>query len=117
MTQGKLVYVAYGTILSAIVDVRKECCGVNETFLIKDISEAGMKDLLWIPSGYAHGFLVMSAEAVVVYKLTNFYSPEHEEILLWNDPKLAIDWKLDDRIPIMKKQDRDGKLLSEITLL
>jgi dTDP-4-dehydrorhamnose 3,5-epimerase len=76
-----------------------------------------MKDLLWIPSGYAHGFLVMSAEAVVVYKLTKFYSPEHEEILLWNDPKLAIDWKLDGRIPIMKKQDRDGKLLSEITLL
>jgi dTDP-4-dehydrorhamnose 3,5-epimerase len=90
--QGKLVRVAVGEILDVIVDLRRSSpafgkwCAVN-------LSEAG-KQMLWIPAGFAHGFRVLSENAHVLYKATDFYDPEAERTIAWNDPGLKIDWQL-----------------------
>jgi dTDP-4-dehydrorhamnose 3,5-epimerase len=90
--QGKLVRVAVGEILDVTVDLRRSSptfgkwCAVN-------LSEAG-KQMLWIPAGFAHGFRVLSENAHVLYKATDFYDPEAERTIAWNDPGLKIDWQL-----------------------
>lgn len=90
--QGKLVHVLLGRILDVIVDIRfgSPTFGHHLSFELIDDDH----QLIWIPPGFAHGFSVLSEKAHVFYKCTAFYSPEHERGLLYNDPTLAIDWKV-----------------------
>jgi dTDP-4-dehydrorhamnose 3,5-epimerase len=95
--QGKLIRVVTGEILDVAVDLRRSSptFGKWESFKLSGES----KHILWIPRGFAHGFRVLSQSAHVLYKATDFYAPEHERTVAWNDPVLKIDWKLDDLQP------------------
>jgi len=103
--QGKLVRVVTGEILDVAVDLRRSSpsFGKWESFTLSGEN----KRMLWIPAGLAHGFRVVSETAHVLYKATNFYAPEYERTLAWNDPQLQIDWQLDGD-PIISPKDRRG---------
>lgn len=95
-TQGKLVRVITGKVYDVAVDMRKS----SETFgqsVGVELSDENHR-MLWVPPGFAHGFYVMSEMADFVYKCTDFYAPEHERTLLWNDPVLNIEWPLVDGV-------------------
>jgi len=104
--QGKLVRAIAGTILDVAVDIRKS----SSTFglSVSCILSAENKRQLWIPAGFAHGFLVLSETAEVLYKTTDYYAPQHERCILWNDPDLAIDWNLTNS-PIVSAKDQAGQ--------
>jgi dTDP-4-dehydrorhamnose 3,5-epimerase len=106
--QGKLVRAIVGTILDVAVDIRQH----SPTFgrWVSCLLSAENKRMLWVPVGFAHGFLVVSEVAEVLYKATDFYAPQHERCILWNDPDLAIDWSLDGE-PILSAKDQAGQLL------
>ena len=108
--QGKLVRVVQGTVLDIAVDLRKS----SPTFGQHDAIElsAENKRMLWIPEGFAHGFVVLSEAAEFLYKTTDYYHPEHERSLLWNDPVLAIDWKLQ-TAPALSGKDAQGVLFKD----
>jgi len=103
--QGKLVRVIAGEILDVALDLRRSSAtfGKWETFALSGEN----KLMLWIPPGFAHGFRVASANAHVLYKATDFYAPEHERTVAWNDPTLRIDWQLDGE-PIISAKDQRG---------
>lgn len=104
--QGKLVRVVTGAILDVAVDIRKS----SPTFgqWVSCILSAENKRQFWVPEGFAHGFLVVSEIAEVLYKTTNYYAPNHERSLLWNDPDLAIAWNLT-ADPILSAKDKAGQ--------
>lgn len=108
--QGKLVRVAEGEILDVAVDLRRN----SKTFgRWESVRLSGdNKRMLWIPPGFAHGFRVLSDKAHVLYKATDFYAPEHERTLAWNDPDLNIDWDLDGK-PTVSAKDQRGKSLRQ----
>jgi len=91
-TQSKLVRVVYGSVLDVAVDLRlgSPWYGRHVSCLL----DAERKNMMWVPKGFAHGFLVLSPEAVFAYKCDNYYTPSHDAGLLWNDPALGIDWRL-----------------------
>jgi dTDP-4-dehydrorhamnose 3,5-epimerase len=95
--QGKLVRVLSGHIWDVAVDLRRDSpdFGKWAGFHLKPRTEAGELELLWIPEGFAHGFLVLSDTAEVLYKTTNPYYPEGERSIVWNDPTLNISWPLE----------------------
>jgi dTDP-4-dehydrorhamnose 3,5-epimerase len=103
--QGKLVRVAEGEIVDVAVDMRRSSPTFGRWEAVRLSGEN--KRMLWIPAGFAHGFHVLSEKAHVLYKATDFYSPEHERTLAWNDPELKIDWELDGK-PIVSPKDRGG---------
>jgi dTDP-4-dehydrorhamnose 3,5-epimerase len=103
--QGKLVRVAEGEILDVAVDMRRSSPIFGRWEAVRLSGEN--KRMLWIPAGFAHGFRVLSEKAHVLYKATDFYSPEHERTLAWNDPELEINWELDGE-PIVSAKDRRG---------
>ena len=103
--QGKLVRVAEGEILDVAVDMRRSSPTFGRWEAVRLSGEN--KRTLWIPAGFAHGFRVLSEKAHVLYKATDFYSPEHERTLAWNDPELKINWELDGE-PIVSAKDRRG---------
>jgi dTDP-4-dehydrorhamnose 3,5-epimerase len=103
--QGKLVRVAEGEILDVAVDMRRNSPSFGRWETVRLSGEN--KRMLWIPAGFAHGFRVLSEKAHVLYKATDFYAPEHERTLAWNDPDLKIDWELDGE-PIVSSKDRRG---------
>ena len=88
--QGKLVRVVSGEIYDVAVDIR----GSSATFgkWVAFRLSAASRQMVWIPAGFAHGFIVLSQSADVIYKTTDFYAPEHERAIAWNDPELAIPW-------------------------
>jgi dTDP-4-dehydrorhamnose 3,5-epimerase len=90
--QGKLVRVVEGTVFDVAVDMRESSATFGQWVGFELSAEN--KKLLWIPPGFAHGFYVMSESAEFVYKCTDYYAPEHERSVRWNDPELAIDWPL-----------------------
>ncbi len=102
--QGKLVRAITGEILDFVVDLRQSSpsLGKWESFRLSGDN----KRMLWIPAGFAHGFRVVSETAHVTYKTTNFYAPEHERTVIWNDPDLAIDWQLDGKPAVSAKDQR-----------
>lgn len=110
--QGKLVRVIAGEVFDVAVDLRKG----SPTFgqWVSAILSAEKKSQLWIPPGFAHGFYVLSAHADFIYSCTDFYAPEHERTLIWNDPALAIHWPLHaDQAPIISAKDVKGSLLKD----
>lgn len=90
--QGKLVRVLSGKVFDVAVDIRKNSPTFGK-WTGATLSSAN-KAMLWVPPGFAHGFYVISKEAEFVYKCTDYYAPEHEQSIKWNDPVLAIDWPL-----------------------
>ena len=108
--QGKLVRVVQGEVFDVAVDLRKS----SKTFgqWVGHILSAEDKKQLWVPEGFAHGFLVLSQTAEFLYKTTDYYSPEHQRSLLWNDPTLGIDWPLDGP-PILAAKDAAAKPLAK----
>jgi dTDP-4-dehydrorhamnose 3,5-epimerase len=99
-----------GEILDVAVDVRRSSptFGGWEAVRLSDQN----KRMLWIPPGFAHGFLVISKEAQVLYKATDYYSPEHERTLMWNDPDLKIAWDVEGE-PIVSAKDQRGVVLRD----
>ena len=111
-TQGKLVRVLSGSVYDVAVDLRRSSptYGKWEGFYLS----ATENQLLWIPEGFAHGFLSLAEGTEFFYKCTDFYSPEHEISLAWNDPDLAISWPLDGiGAPLLAAKDEGGVSLSE----
>jgi len=106
--QGKLVRAVEGEILDVAVDVRRSSSTFGGWEAVRLSGEN--KRMLWIPAGFAHGFLVISEKAQVLYKATDYYAPEHERTLAWNDPDLKIDWKLEGD-PIVSAKDQRGSAL------
>jgi dTDP-4-dehydrorhamnose 3,5-epimerase len=104
-TQGKLVRVTAGAVWDVAVDLRRSSPGFGRWVGVRIDAES--KRMLWVPAGFAHGFLVLSEQAEVQYKATDYYAPEHERTLLWNDPALAIAWPLEGA-PVMADKDRRG---------
>jgi dTDP-4-dehydrorhamnose 3,5-epimerase len=113
--QGKLVRVIVGEVYDVAVDIRRN----SHTFgrWVGISLSAQNKRQLWIPPGFAHGFYVISEWAEVVYKATDFYAPEWERTLLWNDPALGITWPLiEGQPPILSSKDAQGKPLRDSDL-
>ena len=108
--QGKLVRVVQGTVLDVAVDIRKSSAtfGKHQTVELS----AENKRMLWIPEGFAHGFVVLSDTAEFLYKTTDYWSPEHERAIRWDDPALAINWKIQ-TAPALSAKDAQGKLLKD----
>lgn len=108
--QGKLVFVAQGRIYDVAVDLRPESPTFAQYFSI-ELSSDDPK-LFWIPPGFAHGFLVLSANATVYYKTTDVYSPELEKTIRWDDPELAIQWPLNSGKPLVSEKDQAAPFLT-----
>ncbi|HEY5291493.1 MAG TPA: dTDP-4-dehydrorhamnose 3,5-epimerase [Burkholderiales bacterium] len=108
--QGKLVRVVAGEVFDVVVDIRRS----SPTFgqWVGEHLSAENKKMIWIPAGLAHGFAALSDYADFLYKTTDYWAPQHERTLLWNDPELAIAWPLGAE-PILAAKDRAGKRLSE----
>lgn len=107
--QGKLVRVVAGEVFDVAVDIRKD----SPTFghwVGENLSDSNKRQL-WIPPGFAHGFLVLSESAEFLYKTTDYYAPECERSIFWNDPDLGINWPLDDA-PLLSAKDAHAKPLS-----
>jgi dTDP-4-dehydrorhamnose 3,5-epimerase len=109
-TQGKLVRAVEGEILDVAVDVRRSSPTFGGWEAVKLSGEN--KRMLWIPAGFAHGFRVISEKAQVLYKATDYYAPEHERTLAWNDPDLKINWELAGD-PIVSAKDQRGAMLRD----
>ena len=110
--QGKLVQVMVGEIYDVVVDLRRNSPAFGKWNGIK-LSSKDQRQL-WVPEGFAHGFYVLSDWAELVYKTTDFYEPEWERTLLWNDPVLNIPWPLlNGKPPLLSPKDAKGKRLSE----
>ena len=105
--QGKLVRVIKGSVLDVAVDIRKDSPTYGNHFDIL-LSEKN-KTMLWIPTGFAHGFLTLENDTIFLYKCTNYYNKASEECISWNDKDIAINWKIDS--PILSEKDIQGKSL------
>ena len=110
LPQGKLVRVVEGEILDVAVDVRRSSPTFGGWEAVRLSGEN--KRMLWIPRGFAHGFRVSSETAHVLYKTTDYYAPEHERTMAWNDPDLKIDWELEGE-PIVSAKDQRGRALRD----
>lgn len=113
--QGKLVRVTQGSVFDVVVDIRKSSSTFGKWFGLELSAEN--KKQLWIPAGLAHGFLVTSESAEFLYKTTDYYHPEHERSLLWNDPEIGIEWPLhllDGRQPMLAEKDAKAELFADL---
>ena len=112
--QGKLVRAVAGEVLDVVVDIRKSSPTFGQSYSL--ILSAENKLMLWIPPGFAHGFVVLSESAEFLYKTTDYWAPEYERSILWNDPALQIDWQLGGAAPLLAAKDQVGKLLKDADL-
>ena len=108
--QGKLVRVVSGEVVDVLVDLRKSSASFGRAHAVKLSGENRL--MAWIPVGFAHGFYVVSDSADVLYKATEFYFPERERTILWNDPDLKIDWNVVGE-PLISEKDRRGVRLRD----
>ena len=110
--QGKLVRVVSGAVLDVAVDLRRSSPAFGK-WVARELSE-DTHEMLWIPPGFGHGFLVLSESAYFLYKCTDFYVPEDEQVIAWDDPDLRIDWRLPPGVqPILSERDRAAKPFRE----
>jgi dTDP-4-dehydrorhamnose 3,5-epimerase len=112
MAQGKLVRVIEGEVFDVAVDIRKNSATfgqwVGERLSVKNNKQ------MWVPEGFAHGFITLSETAQFIYKTTNYYSPEHERCIAWDDPEIAVDWQLGDiDCPSLSAKDKMGLQLND----
>ena len=113
--QGKLVRAVVGEIFDVAVDIRRSSPSFGQW--VGTSLSGENRQQLWIPPGFAHGFYVLSEWAEVIYKVTDYYAPEWEKTLLWNDPEIGIEWPLiEGKPPILSDKDARGKSLSEAEL-
>ncbi len=108
--QGKLVRVVQGTIFDVVVDMRRSSPFFGRWVGVELSAENRCQ--IWVPPGFAHGFVVTSDTAECLYKTTDYWAPEHERAILWNDPALGIDWPLSGT-PMLSNKDSQGKLLAD----
>ena len=113
--QGKLMRVTSGEVFDVAVDIRRN----SPTFgkWAGELLTAANKRQLWVPPGMAHGFLVLSESADFLYKTTDYYAPEHERCIAWNDATLAIDWPLRGAVPLLSGKDAAGKAFPQADLV
>jgi len=110
--QGKLIRVIQGEAFDVLVDLRKS----SPTFgqWVGEILSAGNRRIIWVPPGFAHGFQVLSDSADFEYRCTDFYAPEHERTIRWDDPDIGVDWPLQDgQKPMMSDKDLAGVALKD----
>lgn len=112
--QGKLVRVAQGAVLDVAVDLRRTSPAFGEHFAVELSSENGK--MLWIPKGFGHGFLALTEDVGFAYKVTDYYSPQAERTILWNDPGLAIQWPVSAEVAIVSDKDRQGSTFQNAEL-
>ena len=110
--QGKLVRVIQGAVFDVAVDIRKSSPTFGQHVAIELSAEN--QRMLWVPEGFAHGFLVTSATAEFLYKTTDYYAPEFERSIAWNDPALAIAWPVEGA-PSLSAKDQQAPLLADVT--
>ncbi|NJL10560.1 MAG: dTDP-4-dehydrorhamnose 3,5-epimerase [Calothrix sp. SM1_7_51] len=108
--QGKLVGVVLGSVFDVAVDLRKASQTFGQWVGVELTAEN--KRQLWIPEGFAHGFLVLSEYAEFLYKTTDYYAPQHERCVIWNDPDLGIIWPIQGE-PILSAKDKSGKFIRD----
>jgi dTDP-4-dehydrorhamnose 3,5-epimerase len=111
-TQAKLVRCLKGSVLDVALDLRKDSktYGIFETISLTEEN----KKQLFIPKGFAHGFIVLSKSAILSYKVDNYYNPESESGIIWNDPDLNIDWKINKNEIIVSEKDKNLPAFNEI---
>ena len=107
--QGKLVRVTQGAVFDVAVDIRRSSPSFGQWVGV--VLSAENKKQLWVPPGFAHGFLTVSEHAEFQYKVTDYYHPEHEQCILWSDPALSIEWPLE-TAPALSAKDQLGKTLA-----
>ena len=103
--QGKLVRVVSGEVFDVAVDIRRSSATFGQW--VGEILSAENKRQLWVPPGFAHGFIVLSEDAEFLYNTNDYWAPEHERCIVWNDPTLAIDWPLTGK-PVLSEKDARG---------
>jgi dTDP-4-dehydrorhamnose 3,5-epimerase len=108
--QGKLVRVVAGEVYDVAVDLRRSSPTFGRS--VGERLSAQNRRMMWVPAGFAHGFVVLSETAEFLYKTTDYYAPEHERTLLWNDPALGIDWPFEGE-PLLKPKDAAGAPLAQ----
>ncbi|MFC5610036.1 dTDP-4-dehydrorhamnose 3,5-epimerase [Variovorax soli] len=108
--QGKLVRVTHGAVFDVAVDIRRSSPNFGKWIGV-ELSAQNQRQL-WVPEGFAHGFIVTSASADFLYKTTDFYAPEHERVIAWNDPAIAIQWPDSASLAIVSKKDANGSALA-----
>ena len=104
--QGKLVRVVSGKVFDVAVDLRKSSKNFGQW--VGEVLSADNNRQMWIPPGFAHGFLVLADETEFLYKTTDYYAPEHERTIKWNDIDLAIEWPVNDFAPRLSEKDQKG---------
>jgi dTDP-4-dehydrorhamnose 3,5-epimerase len=111
-TQGKLVRVVQGAVFDVAVDMRKDSATFGQW--VGEVLSAENKKQLWVPEGFAHGFYVMTESAEFVYKCTDYYAPEFDRSLKWDDSEVGIDWPLvDGKQPLLSEKDENAQSLAE----
>ena len=108
-SQDKLVRVVHGEIFDVVVDIRKKSSTFGH-WVGETLSEKNKKQI-WIPKGFAHGFLVLSEIAEIIYKTTDYYAPQYESCICWDDPKLNINWNFKGVNLLLSTKDKKGELI------
>lgn len=109
--QGKLVRVISGEVFDVAVDIRKSSPNFGKIYSV--VLNTEEHNIFWVPPGFAHGFFVLSSEAEFVYKCTDYYYPETEHCIFWNDPELPIHWPFSGSSPLISEKDKEGKLFKD----
>jgi len=109
--QGKLIRVVAGEVFDVAVDIRRSSLSFGRW--MGEILSADNKKQLWVPPGMAHGFVVLSESAECLYKTTDYWAPEHERCIAWNDPTLAIEWPELNGAPLLSGKDENGQLFMQ----
>jgi dTDP-4-dehydrorhamnose 3,5-epimerase len=112
--QGKLVRVVSGRVFDVAVDLRRASPTFGKWTGVE--LSAANKRMLWVPDGFAHGFLSLEDDTDLLYKCTAPYRPEHEHALAWNDPAVGVDWPLDGMAPVLSVKDRTARTLDQIAV-
>ena len=110
--QGKLVSCTAGALLDVAVDIRQGSATYGQHVVAELTAENG--EQLWVPPGFAHGFCTLRPETIISYKVTDYYSPEHDRGLFWDDPAIGIDWPVKPEEAVLSEKDKKLPLLSDL---